>query len=300
MALNFVLYSHIGNTSIIRIFCDNKAAILLTDTQQYPRYDSVQKQVQQILIKLLQIEHKYPQLKVDLIKIKSHTEEKSMHYQRNAIVDAIANTAAQNVIYTEKENITYRTTMTQIHKHVIDRWNETWTKKELSWSNAFLKKHITNITRKFYNISKHMNTHQMAIMSRLLTNHIELNQFLCLYNMKDADDNSVDMPYCNNCDQNAVESVEHYLLRCPAYHQNRQRMMNELRQVWPGYIDQPNITLRNVLLPFLITDESIYDPYNKCPITVMNQARIWKQICRFVRRTHRLKDLYRVDMTKLV
>ncbi len=144
-----------------------------------------------------------------------------------------------------------------------------------------------------------MNTHQIAVMTRLLTNHIELNRFLCLYNMTDTDGNSVDVPYCNNCTQDSVESTEHYLLQCPAFHHHRQRLLNNLRQIWPGYLDQTNITMRNILLPFLITDASMVDKYNKCPISIANQARIWKHVCKYVKWTHRLNDLYRVDMTKL-
>ncbi len=139
----------------------------------------------------------------------------------------------------------------------------------------------------------------MAIISRLLTNHIELNLFLHIFQMKDTNGEIVDSPICDQCQTGANESVEHFLMHCPSYHEQRQMLMNELQQIWPGYNNPFHQTLRNILLPFLIVDRSMTDKYNRCPITTASQAEIWKHICRFVKRTRRLKDLYRVDMTKL-
>ena len=117
--------------------------------------------------------------------------------------------------------------------------------------------------------------------------------------MKNTDGEMVESAACNQCQTDANESVEHYLLQCPTYNNQRQMLFHELQQIWTGYNNPYHQTLRNILLPFLIVDQSMTDRYNQCPITTASQAEIWKHICRFVKRTRRLKDLYRVDMTKL-
>ncbi len=104
---------------------------------------------------------------------------------------------------------------------------------------------------------------------------------------------------CSHCQNDEFETVEHFLLHCPSFHDQRQMMFFEIQQIWTGYNDFYSMNIRNLLLPFLIIDESMTDKYNKCPIPTASQAEIWKHICRFVKRTRRLKDLFRVNMTKL-
>jgi len=300
------MYTPILDITIFRIFCDNKTAILLTDTQQYPRYHSVQLQIQQILIKLHQIQHIYPLISIELIKIKSHarvfiTDPNNIHFKGNAIVDTLANTTAKKITWkrSKMRNISYRTTMTQIHKFNRNCWDKIWADKPQSWTNSFLKTHIKKINKKFYNISKYMNTHQLAIISRLLTKHIELNRFLCIYKMKDTDDEEIESPHCTKCNEHKVESVHHYLLNCKAYHDFRQILIMEIRQIWNGYDKPSNLNLKCILLPFLIIDNQMTDKYNKCPLSTSQQASIWKHICKYVKRTQRLKDLFRVNMEKI-
>ncbi len=117
--------------------------------------------------------------------------------------------------------------------------------------------------------------------------------------MKDCNDAEVTNPYCTQCTTGATETVEHFLFNCPMYHNHRQIMYNNLRLIWYGFSDPRRITLKNIMFPFLIENDDIADPYNKCPISTPDQARIWKQICRFVKNTKRFNDLYRVDLERL-
>ena len=77
----------------------------------------------------------------------------------------------------------------------------------------------------------------MNLITQLYTGHSVLKRHLFLMNIED--DNG-----CEQCDEGAVETVEHFLCYCPAFARNRQIAL--------GYIslnktDLPNLTLGKIL-----------------------------------------------------
>ncbi len=183
MILNYILINDINQIIFFQLFCDNKGAMLLIDGQQYPQYNHTKEIIENILIKLHQVQYKYPLMKIQIIKIKSHTHnENGPDFDGNAKADTLANTAAKSIKLQRKRlrHTSYTTTVTQIHKFCHSHWVNLWKDKPLSWTNNLMKTNIIKINKKIYNITKLINTHQLAIISSLMTRHIELNKFLCL------------------------------------------------------------------------------------------------------------------------
>jgi len=76
-------------------------------------------------------------------------------------------------------------------------------------------------TQKGVKLYKAINTrHNVAQLARLCSGHCSLNQYLFRFHHADS-------PYCE-CDNQTIETVQHYLLRCPRYEMQRARLVTKV------------------------------------------------------------------------
>ena len=102
--------------------------------------------------------------------------------------------------------------------------NKSWKSKWKQKSNP--NRRITKYHHKFDSrinllINKsNLNKHQCGIMIRLITEHIELNKYLYLHDIKCPKYNQIPLsPNCTFCNQ--IESTKHFFMNCNKYKPQR-------------------------------------------------------------------------------
>ncbi len=101
---------------------------------------------------------------------------------------------------------------------------------------------------------------------------------------------------CEQCSQNKEETVEHFLLCCPAYHTQRRRLWSALMYQWSGFLYNDNRNLDMILFPYNIMDENTHKP-----LDIQRQIAIWNCVLIFVIESKRFVDtnIYQVDSNKV-
>ena len=133
-----------------------------------------------------------------------------------------------------------------------------------------------------------LNPHQSAIITRMLTEHIELNQYLFKYKIKDPSNEQIPLSSkCIHCNKN--ESTIHYLLYCKKYRKLRHKMWRNIAKHWRGFRNSYNHRLEYILFPYTIPDQ----------LRITKQILIWKEILNFTKRTNRLNNLRFVDNSQI-
>jgi ribonuclease HI len=106
-------------------------------------------------------------------------------------------------------------------KQAIDNdWDVAWkaVKNDAKQLRRITSKRHTQKGIKLY---KAINTrHDVAQLARLRTGHCSLNQYLFRFGHADS-------PYCD-CDNQTIETVQHYLLQCPRYEIQRARLVTKV------------------------------------------------------------------------
>ncbi len=145
-------------------------------------------------------------------------------------------------------------------------------------------------------ITKYINHSQLGIITRLTTQHIELNHFM-YHNRRNWTDTPVPFAQCSHCNQLHDETIQHFLLECTEYDKQRERLFVSLKTIWNGFNDPKNRSLDNLLFPFNIRTSD----NDKKPLNILFQAAIWKSVCKFVKEPKRFKDidLYKIDLEEL-
>ncbi|MCP4988761.1 MAG: hypothetical protein GY928_22740, partial [Colwellia sp.] len=276
----------------VKIYVDNKPILQFISGETYPKYNNIKIMIQNIFIKLLQIQHTLPHCHIAFKKIKSHSD-----ITINDAVDKIANDAANNtIIYdTFAKYIPYQTTITQIHKQCYKQWSNKWENRPRSNTNRLMMAKNPKLSKKIYKLIKYMNCSQMGVIMRLMTGHIELNEYCFHIGIKDSDDEVPNRPECEQCSTNENEDVEHFILRCPKYDLARMRLINDLDDIWDGFENGTNVDLGSILFPYTIK----MDDTNR-DMELNNQVKCWKALLRYVHRTGRFSSLYRIDKDKLL
>ncbi len=291
MVMNHILNSNWNKNTQINIYIDNLSILQFLKFECYPKYNNIKLIIESILIKLKQIKIKYPTLHITFYKIKAHSGN-----VQNGVVDKIARNAASKVKYIpdKYKNIAYQTSLTQIHKNNHENWSNCWKfNKNPSFENIFLFRNTHNAHRKIHKLTKYINHHKLGIITRLITQHIELNHYLH-YKIKPDHKKYEVSPICPNCSSFDEETVQHFILECKHYHHQRIRMFNALSKIWEGFEIQSNRTLDQLIFPFInCNDDGIH-------IEIQSQANIWRSVLKYIFETKRFQDteLYNIDMLK--
>ena len=271
----------------INIYSDSKIALQYIKLQSYPKYQNTKIQIEKCLQKLHIIQNEYKYIKIKLIKVKSHS-----NIQGNNIIDKLVRSETIEPHYQikERKNIPYSVTLTEIHQHSINEFKYQ-VEKKLNPDRLYYQFNNGKFTNKIFNIMKNgnFNKDQVGIITRIISQHIELNQYLYNKNLKDPNTNEkILSPMCNQCSNKDEESVSHFLMKCPKYTRQRTRMIKRIKRVCK-HMNKPKYkTLKYILFPYLIP---------KCNTTT--QIQIWKEVLSYIRNTKRFTNIRFINLDNI-
>ena len=120
---------------------------------------------------------------------------------------------------------------------------------------------------------------------RLITEHIELNEYLFGKQIKDPDTQTIPpSPFCNTC--NKMEDVDHFLTKCNKYKKQRQILYQNLSKINHKYKYKKFQTIKYLLFP--------YKMYNN---NLNQQTKVWKEILNYTKHTKRFNNIYGIQMS---
>ena len=124
-------------------------------------------------------------------------------------------------------------------------------------------------------------------MMRILTEHIELNQYLFKLKMKCPINNKIPTsPNCSHCDK--IESVTHYLTKCKRFRFQRQSLFRNLRRIDHRYRYTKFQSVKYLLFPYFLFRSNI-----------LKQSLVWKEILNYIKETKRFENIYRIDLNQI-
>ena len=124
---------------------------------------------------------------------------------------------------------------------------------------------------------------------RLLTEHIELNEYLYDKQIKcPIEKKVICSPICTNCDKEEIENVPHFLLSCDKYKIQREIMFKHLIKINHKYKYKKFQSIKYILFPYLL---------HHCNLT--QQTKVWKEILSYTKHTKRFDNLYQIDINQL-
>jgi hypothetical protein len=158
-------------------------------------------------------------------------------------------------------------------------------KNEFNNTNNFdrIWKQIENNNNKIFMIDKKfLNYNETAIICRLRSEHIELNEYLYRFNQYNHE-------RCEKCNGNKIENIQHFLLECSNYNSIRNVMFEEIKKESIIFIGNPdtNINYHEImayLYPHLYQD-NIYDI-----ISINERIHIYKCVYKYIIKTERFKN----------
>ncbi len=272
----------------IKIWSDSKSTLQYLNFTAFPKYQNTKEEIQKVFQNLKTIQCKYPNHTVHFKKIKAHS-----NHPHNDKVDKLANNAAKSGGYDRNKlgDISYQVQLTQIHQSIMKNRKQQWAHRKNK--NAIIYKYNRWYTNHLYHILfKNMNIHQIGMATRIISEHIELNQYLHKYELKNDENIIQSSPNCSYC--NEIESVEHFLLNCNKYQPQRTKLFNNITKIWSGYNNGWNISIGTLLFPYIIKLNNIRQISND------ETLMIWKEILSYTRSTNRFKNLFKINLDKLV
>jgi hypothetical protein len=100
-----------------------------------------------------------------------------------------------------------------------------------------LWKQIDNNNSKIFIIDKKfLNYNETAIICRLRSEHIELNEYLFRFHQYNHE-------FCEKCNGNKIENIQHFLLECPNYNSIRNVMFEEIKKESIIFIGHPDTNI---------------------------------------------------------
>ena len=230
------------------------------------------------------IQHVMPTIFIHVHKVRAHT-----NILGNNIIDQKVRNATNLVRYTPSSlnSISYPVILTQIQQHCMHKWKSSW--KSKSNPKRIISQSHSKFCKKIYHLITmgNFNIHQTGIMVRLITDHMELNEYLFNKQIKCPKSDTIpDTPKCDQC--NANESIYHYIMKCTKYNQQRSKFRYNLCKISNIYRSNEFFQLKYLLFP-----------YHTPNITIIQQIAIWKEILSYTKNTNRFQNISRMDTTKL-
>ena len=85
-----------------------------------------------------------------------------------------------------------------------------------------------------------------------------------------------------------IESVDHFILKCIKYKQQRKKLFHKLRKINYRYKYPKFQTIKYRLFPYLLNKNDIF-----------KQILIWKEILSHTKETNRFNNVYHIDLNKI-
>ena len=217
--------------------------------------------IQSLFKLLLIIQHHHPQITINFHKVKSHSDIQGSNFNDKLVRDS------------EFNFIPHSITLTQIHKFLTKLWKRSWKIKSnpIRW--------ITKFHNEFSKII-HILINQTGIIMRLITEHIELNQyfFKCKINAQ--------TPECCFC--NKIESTNHFLIKCKKFKIQRLKLFNKLSAINHKYKYKKFQSIKYSLFPYKLQHNDI-----------KKQSLIWKEVLSCTKETKRFEHIYDINIDKI-
>ena len=132
-----------------------------------------------------------------------------------------------------------------------------------------------------------LNVSETGIIIRLITEHIELNEYL--FRLKLKCPKTKEIPPTNKCNTcYSIESVRHYILKCKKYKTQRQKLKKKLIKINHKFKYQKFQTMKYLLFPYKIHNNS-----------KKQQAQIWREILSYIKGTKRFENLYDINLKEI-
>ena len=280
MVLNYIIANKDKQINEIHIFIDNKSILNFLKGLTFPKYNDNKIIINSILLKLTQISHKFPNTMISFHKIKAHSSN-----PYNNRVDSLARFHAKSVTYNYNlfSKISYQTTLTQLHHHKRKQWNIHWKNTKKSNENMLIHTWNPDLHKKLCNMTKYINCHQLGMITRLITRHIELNHYLH-HRIKPDRDIHEPSPVCKSCTTGKQETVAHFISNCPAFKSQRQRLVDKLSKIWDGFAKCDGLPTSLMLFPYNIKLT------NGKRLNLVQQMNIWKSLLQFIQESKRFQD----------
>jgi RNase H len=196
-----------------RIYTDSQAAIKAID---HPRRQSGQTIINDILNSIDAITNEHPYLQIEIIWIPGHAEiEGNEQADSEAKKAALTTELSQPYKYKPLKSARARYIKAAAKKQWQRVWNEN-TKTAAMLRRITRGKHAKT-GPSLYNEIEHRN--EAAKIAQLRTGHCGLNRYLHRFGIKNS-------PYCQ-CGY-GKETVEHYLLECRNYREQRKKLRREV------------------------------------------------------------------------
>ena len=268
----------------INIYTDCQTVLQYLNFQAYPKYNNTRNIIQAILRTLCLIQNKNPNLRISINKVKAHT-----NIDGNNIIDKMVRESARKISYktNQLKHTSYQVTLAQIHKYTTKTWKAGW--KTKSNPNRCITTCHNKYNTKIHNLinTAKLNKHQCGVIIRIITEHIELNQYIFKYQMKCPNTNKIpESPYCIQCDK--LETVHHFLLKCKRYSHQRYKLFQKLIKINYKFKYTKFKSTKFLLFPYLVYHTNI-----------TQQITIWKEILNYTKNTQRFKNLYQIDLKQI-
>ena len=163
-------------TNHINIYSDGLSVLRFLKLQSFPRYDDAKLIIEQCFRHLNEIQNNHHKLHINLKKVQSHT-----NIRGNNAVDELVRDKTK-IIHDKismMKHISYSASLTEIHQFSMNQWKLQCTNNlnPIKLYYRCNKGRFTNKINKLLN-EGNFNKDQTAMMMILISQHIELNQYL--------------------------------------------------------------------------------------------------------------------------
>ena len=198
------------------IYADSQPAIRAIGK---PKKQSGQEFLCATLDSLDALQDKHPMLRIELKWIPSHTGIEGNERADNAAKEAALARGAANGPRgpTPRRAPTLKSALkAKIHAACEEEWKTAWNEGNTGGHlrRITLRRHTDSGPKLYSSIKSRQHT---AWLSRLRTGHCPLNKYRHRHQI-------VDDPTCQQCNNGNIETVEHYLLRCATYTEERHEL----------------------------------------------------------------------------
>jgi hypothetical protein len=144
-------------------------------------------------------------------------------------------------------------------------------------------KNIENNNNKIFIIDKKQLTYnETAILCRLRSEHIEINEYLFRFNQYNSDK-------CELCNNNCIENIYHFLLECPYYNALRNVLFEELKEKSIIFNGNPDTNMNYFdIMAYLYPHTLQKELYSS--ISINERIYIYKCIYKYVIKSKRFEN----------
>ena len=167
-----------------------------------------------------------------------------------------------------------------IESGLLKQWNNDWIKYSKQTQHSWCKSIIPTVSFAkdlFHKLLVYLKYNEIKIITRLISGHVQLNEYMYSINLRND-------PYCTHCkteDDNFIyyneyESIDHYLLHCSSFIEQRNQLFDNIKKEMIDYCDKWTFNTQLLLTGY---------PHNNWH----KRLNIVKHTITFIQQTNRMK-----------